>query len=788
MSSSNAPTPPSRPRNREAKLYQSVLEFCIAGFSALTVSPAGLRRRVTASVAPSLNLNNKQTVPNTPRTVSLSSTSTPVPRSQSKPRAATSLLSTPPSPGRCSSAPSLSSPAEDSEMNRLPPNLRHPAGAPTGPAASRGYGSQDARSNLAVQPVAAPAKISLRKAAVKIVGAAPLPAAASRNVAAPVLAPAKVEDAHEPRPPVKTASSSPQVKIEESETPKIQQYTPMNTPMSETEKTLDEMYARLLRSSSLAPRLAPRPKNSGVSVSAFNFRSPLNPAKDAKASTPAKLADTTEKKAPAPEARPSIPKKKLPAPEKKLPTPEKHATAAEPTAAPTILPTSSFANGSQNISATAKPEEGTMKALAAASKPVSTNSGEDTGKGGDNMYQEEVAKKYLQLAAEFLASLPAGTGADSIVRPVQTAIDTFRSLALPDGAKSREETDALMRNYVAAIATYLSHVPQNIHSALGTNAVSAIFDECKGNFLQFCSKLVDEKALNIENLSQFLGLCHVLNNVQPTGGAADVKKEVDTGARVRSKKKEVDAGAPMRSERKDIDAGTPVKAISKAAAAPNQGTPKFSDKIAAWPAQQKRENVAGVRICILKGISSLASINKLQAYVWGGRLEAIAFEPGKANAVIRFLTPEGCQKYFDATANGIPITLPDGNEALMQVEKTPGPQSLNDVLKNCIEGDASRCVRALDADQDWQDIVLLNLARGKGQSKREVDRIKRGRTPAGRYYIEFRFSNIMHALAFKRVLYEDEDWEKCTITYAKDPCETARGVHLKDEDEAGGFF
>jgi hypothetical protein len=62
-----------------------------------------------------------------------------------------------------------------------------------------------------------------------------------------------------------------------------------------------------------------------------------------------------------------------------------------------------------------------------------------------------------------------------------------------------------------------------------------------------------------------------------------------------------------------------------------------------------------------------------------------------------------------------------------------------------------------------------------------------------RYYIEFRFSNIYNALNFKRSLMDDEDWEHCTISYAPDPCETARGVHFKDEEEEeeandSGFF
>jgi protein-S-isoprenylcysteine O-methyltransferase len=30
---------------------------------------------------------------------------------------------------------------------------------------------------------------------------------------------------------------------------------------------------------------------------------------------------------------------------------------------------------------------------------------------------------------------------------------------------------------------------------------------------------------------------------------------------------------------------------------------------------------------------------------------------------------------------------------------------------------------------------------------------------------------------------EEEDWEHCTIGYGPDPCELAKGVHVKDEDE-----
>ena len=50
-------------------------------------------------------------------------------------------------------------------------------------------------------------------------------------------------------------------------------------------------------------------------------------------------------------------------------------------------------------------------------------------------------------------------------------------------------------------------------------------------------------------------------------------------------------------------------------------------------------------------------------------------------------------------------------------------------------------------------------------------------------YVEFRFSNIYHALNFKRELMDNDDWEHCSIGYAPDPCELADGVHYKDEVE-----
>jgi hypothetical protein len=103
--------------------------------------------------------------------------------------------------------------------------------------------------------------------------------------------------------------------------------------------------------------------------------------------------------------------------------------------------------------------------------------------------------------------------------------------------------------------------------------------------------------------------------------------------------------------------------------------------------------------------------------------------PGSDFAVVRFLTPDACDKYFKATENGIEIQ--GDKKTVVFVEKQPGPTSVNDVVERSAASDASRCVRALDAEEDLNEVMLMKLARGKGATKREVDRIKQGKTARG---------------------------------------------------------
>lgn len=72
----------------------------------------------------------------------------------------------------------------------------------------------------------------------------------------------------------------------------------------------------------------------------------------------------------------------------------------------------------------------------------------------------------------------------------------------------------------------------------------------------------------------------------------------------------------------------------------------------------------------------------------------------------------------------------NGKKRLVTVERSGGPNSANDVVKNCIENGITRCVRVIDID-DWSEDVLKDVAAGAGKNKRQVDTIVRGKTVGG---------------------------------------------------------
>ncbi|KAF2864744.1 hypothetical protein BDV95DRAFT_632715 [Massariosphaeria phaeospora] len=601
-------------------------------------------------------------------------------------------------------------------MNRS----QHRPGPPRGPAA---FGNQDARSNFAVQPAAASAKISLKKPAVKMVRPAGDAAPATAQATQPAVPTPMPADGYVPSPFVASRSQ-----IDHSRPHPTKPDEKTQDPIAKTEVTALQTYQNSLKAELDATTPAGQ-EDAGESALDSMFArltaSSLSPA------PPSQVDEATA-------------------------GPDASSSSAEQKSSRTALEfLKSYVANAPAEALTKVQEEVPVAEVNVSAEPKNAEA-ETQGSSWAGMSKQQLEHEYLAKASDYLNSLPEADGTANgpiTASSIKTVYTKLRSLSPASGSAFSATVAGFQKKYQDAVVSYINGLHKD--NSLTTESVSQFLKEADGDFLQFCVKLVGMKVLDIRNLDQVVGLSKAIAAILPDDAAETKKPVKPTGEEPASKD-------PM-------------------------------DSMSTWPAREKREHVPRSRTCLLKGVSGVTSLNLLQGLVWGGRMEALSLpEPGSDYALVKFLTAEGCQKYFDATENGIelaPDKAPGGKKTVVFVEQQPGPNSINDVLRNCIEGDATRCVRAYDADEDWSDMALLKLARGKSQIKREVDRIKRGKTGRGRYYIEFRFSTIYHGLNFKRALMDDEDWEHCSISYAPDPCDIARGVHFKDEDEEpAGFF
>ncbi|KAH7067795.1 hypothetical protein FB567DRAFT_457859 [Paraphoma chrysanthemicola] len=587
-------------------------------------------------------------------------------------------------------------------MNRAPLHGapvpgQQPRGSPIR-GAIPSFATQDARSNLAVQPAANAGSFKLKKAAVKIVGAAsPVPG--------PVKAKPKEAEGYFPET-VKLAPKPSATAVAPKSAPappKIE----LPATMAGSESVLDEMFARLnARSPSVSSGAAKALSPGGPEKAHYSF--------DERSKTSTALSDVLK----------SFSTRSPESPDKAKPL----AAAAVPSKPENQdhIPSIAATKGTAEVESMSEPER-------------------------------ELEHMYLGKAAEYVVALPVSESAS--VKSIKTTSVKLRSSHAPDAKASIGDVEKLSARFAFAVTNYVNKTEKSTNPITIDRAKEAL-QHAEGNVLRLYIKLVEDSYLSMNNLDSIVGLCNSIMDILP------------------------------KPEPKSTPAPSAVHPSTRKAEEPMRASTNPVESFTSWPAQEKREVPPAYRVCLLKGVSGIKSINQLQALVWGGRLESISMpSSGSDFAVVRFLTPEACEKYFQATENGIEIQ--GDKKTIVFVEKQPSPTSINDVMRNCIESDASRCVLALDADEDWSDMLLMKLAKGKSTAKREVDRIKRGKTARGRYYIEFRFANIYNALEFHRQLKGDHDWEDCTISYAADPCETAHGVHYKDEDDEGtapGFF
>ncbi|XP_014552893.1 hypothetical protein COCVIDRAFT_41025 [Bipolaris victoriae FI3] len=354
--------------------------------------------------------------------------------------------------------------------------------------------------------------------------------------------------------------------------------------------------------------------------------------------------------------------------------------------------------------------------------------------------EAELENEYMRRASAYVDALPdTKEGTPQLIKVVSNKMRvTYKPLASMDV----KEKDTIKARFAFAIANYLNKTLQKGPMECAASSIKQKLEDVDGDFLKLCAMLVEEKHMSLETLDDVTGLVKALLDILP-------KAELTTIPGMLGSK---------------VVLEDPI------------------DNMKTWPTAEKRSSSAAARTCILKGVSAVTSINQLQALVWGGRLESISMpEPGSSNALVKFLTADGCKKFHADTVNGIEVAG-DKKSAVVFVELAEGPNSTNDVIQGCIDNGMTRCVRAI-GKVDYTDAQLMGFAKGKSQiNKREVDCIKHGKNTRGHEYTEFRFANIYHALNFRRELTDNEDWEHCNIGYAPDPCELATGVHYKDNE------
>ena len=183
---------------------------------------------------------------------------------------------------------------------------------------------------------------------------------------------------------------------------------------------------------------------------------------------------------------------------------------------------------------------------------------------------------------------------------------------------------------------------------------------------------------------------------------------------------------------------------------------------------------ACVRTVIIASLPSDATETFVTSLVFGGPLEKIDVQPSlsaaseSSTAYIRFLDLSHCQKFYDATSNGLVYGHDSaGEERIAWVTLSSDVDVVGGLLSQWIIAGFTRCVRAVPVDDSITTDQLRKIAERKA---RKVEAVEDGQTITGMSrFVIWRFCNISHAVEFKAALSRDEEWEACNITFADDP-------------------
>lgn len=110
----------------------------------------------------------------------------------------------------------------------------------------------------------------------------------------------------------------------------------------------------------------------------------------------------------------------------------------------------------------------------------------------------------------------------------------------------------------------------------------------------------------------------------------------------------------------------------------------------------------------------------VQSLVFGGPLELLTLPVKSSYAIVVFQDAVHCQRYYDASSNGIVYKETDGKEEFCFVERGKDPDPVSGLLHEWIEKKMTRCVRAIGVDEDWGMPALKKMAGRKGRKVEHI--------------------------------------------------------------------
>jgi hypothetical protein len=221
--------------------------------------------------------------------------------------------------------------------------------------------------------------------------------------------------------------------------------------------------------------------------------------------------------------------------------------------------------------------------------------------GGNNhwedMSKEDLEREYLTKASEYLVSLPTSDSTPS-AHLIKEVIIKLRHSFCTFTLHPAVSLEALQSNYIGAIVTYINCLPGHGTKTIDAKLVEQTLKENNGNFLRLCATLIDMQLIALENLDEVVGICRAVSAVVPVSATQKVASQSLESGMPQSRSAKEDA---PKEDVKTLLPGPAGMNVPEASSIGNQSSlkPKSlpkpisidpTDKITAWPSQEKREN------------------------------------------------------------------------------------------------------------------------------------------------------------------------------------------------------